>query len=128
MVRSNFTYSLLSLPFFLFSKLLLQMQKSQILQEYLFMERVNAFLEEKLLNLPVPPTLQKLLDKQKKRKQHSTSSSENESKQPNSSPITNNPDKSNKQPDSAQPTPKLKKKIPKTYLFNSNPVNQKMDV
>ena len=28
------------------------MQKSQILQEYLFMERVNAFLEEKLMNLP----------------------------------------------------------------------------
>jgi len=28
------------------------MQKSQILQEYLFMERVNAFLEEKLMTLP----------------------------------------------------------------------------
>lgn len=39
------------------------MQKNQILQEYLFMERVNAFLEEKLTTLPVPANLDRLLKK-----------------------------------------------------------------
>lgn len=43
------------------------MEKSQILQEYRFMERVNSFLEDKIERVPIPRNLAKLL-RRKKRK------------------------------------------------------------
>lgn len=45
------------------------MEKSQILQEYRFMERVNHFLEEKIERLPTPKNLEKLLRRKRRKKE-----------------------------------------------------------